>query len=473
MTSIRLCRFIFFTLLILQLSGCIKTAQNIDLKRTFRAQREEQVLKCPSNNGVIFTLEEIIEIALQNNLEIKIKEWECAIQKEAASGAMLEMLPELLANGEYSNRNNTPGASSESLDPGVPPAPPSVSSQRRTGRANLTLTWNLLDFGISYYRARQEANRIFIQHFEYEKLKQKIILEVTRNYWNAVVALASIDRTETFINELTEQSTLLENAVNHSYIANTNLLETQNQLYEHAAKVQRYKRELHVALGELSCLMGCAVQEEIQIAVDYSRPLSVMLPDVEVLERTALVNRPDLFSYDMQEAIDLDEVKVSILQYMPGISLFSGEYYDANKYLIKNSWFVIGTKAIWDLFSIPAGMSRTKQAKKRIGLTRENRLAMALAAITQVHIAHWIYYDSLEEYLLLRKLQNVRTDLLKSAELKREVGKFDLVDLHYFHSDQLDAEIFAWRAYGDLQYSLEQLNNAMGTPLRYKEGSPL
>lgn len=441
---------------------------HLDVTRQYYAVKADERLRSTLLPEESLTLEDIVAIAVNNNLELKVKEWEVAIQREAATGAALDMLPELMANGLYSKRNNTPGASSESLDPGIPPAPPSVSSQRRTGQANLTLTWNLLDFGISYFRSRQEASKILFREFELEKLRQNIVLETSKHYWNAAVALASIKVTEDFLNEMKAQGARLQKAVDQNYFANTKVLEIQDKIYLHQNRLQIYKKEFHIAEGELCRIMG-VIPQELNLNINYERPITITLPDVEILERTALVQRPDLYGIDVQEAVDRDEIKATIIQYMPGISFFAAEYYDANKYLLKNAWFVIGTQAAWDLFSIPTGLSRTRQAKGHLAMTKSNRLALSLAAIAQVHIAHWIYYDDLEHYKQSIQLQDVREALLTGARRKREIGKFILADVLDYWSDKVDAEVEAWRAYGDLQYSLEQLNNAMGTPLHYRE----
>ena len=70
--------------------------------------------------------------------------------------ANLEMLPQLVANAGFSNRDNFSGSSSSALlsssSVGDQSLVSSTSSERDVIDADLTLSWDVLDFGLSYVR---------------------------------------------------------------------------------------------------------------------------------------------------------------------------------------------------------------------------------------------------------------------------------------------------------------------------------
>ena len=93
-----------------------------------------------------------------------------------------------MASYDNWGRDKNTASFSESLIPGVPPAPLSISSETHIELANLEFTWNILDFGVAYYRARQELNGTLMEEMQYNRIRQNLILEVTKQYWKAALA---------------------------------------------------------------------------------------------------------------------------------------------------------------------------------------------------------------------------------------------------------------------------------------------
>jgi outer membrane protein TolC len=447
----------------------MRTKFSVPIQRSLHAEKEKKFLD--SAHRIIpshLTLEEIVAIAAAQNLDLKVKALELEIQKEATTGAVLDMLPELLFNGEAYKRNNNPGSSSESLEPGVPPAPPSVSSEKIGSRWDLNLTWNLLDFGISYYKARQEASGILVKNFEYERQKQKIILDIAYNFWNAAAAIEAIKKTNVFLDTLGSQEISLIHAADNRYIPHTRVLLVQDKIIENQIKLNEFQKHYHNAMTQLKQLMGLPPGVEFEIVYDSARPSEQKLPHVTYLEELALLQRPELYTTDAEENIAINQVRISYLQLFPGSSVYAAYNYDSNRFLIHNHWKMIGLRTVYDLLSIPSGIADYKVSKKQVALAKSTRIALALATISQVNLAYLTYLDDNDRYLLCVKFEDNKQNQLRDAEMKMRLGRFDLADLLELGNDSLESEIRAWKAYAEAQYALEQLNNAIGMPLHFK-----
>ena len=48
------------------------------------------------------------------------------------------------------------------------------------------MSWNLLDFGVSYYRARQQADQVLIAEERKRKVVQNILADTRNAYWRAL-----------------------------------------------------------------------------------------------------------------------------------------------------------------------------------------------------------------------------------------------------------------------------------------------
>ena len=108
------------------------------------------------------TLSDAMARAITYNLDRKLKRMEEALALGQTQLAEKELLPKLTMQAGYSGRNNPSGASSVSLLSGIQSLEASSSAQRESMEADLTIAWNVLDFGLGYIRAQQQADRYLI-----------------------------------------------------------------------------------------------------------------------------------------------------------------------------------------------------------------------------------------------------------------------------------------------------------------------
>ena len=92
--------------------------------------------------------------ALKYNLDYKVEMMEEALKGRELEVSRFEMLPQLVASTGYASRSNYSGASSLSLLSGRQSLEPSTSAEKNIFSADLGLSWDVLDFGLSYVRAQ-------------------------------------------------------------------------------------------------------------------------------------------------------------------------------------------------------------------------------------------------------------------------------------------------------------------------------
>ena len=89
-----------------------------------------------------------------------------------------ELLPSLTASAGYVARSRQRASSSESIVTGQQSLEPSVSEERVNQTYDITFGWNLLDFGMSWLRAQEQASEVLIA----EEQRRKVIGAIpTRN----------------------------------------------------------------------------------------------------------------------------------------------------------------------------------------------------------------------------------------------------------------------------------------------------
>lgn len=443
---------------------------NVDIEE-FRECSLQADLAIMSENIPVMTepltLEDIYEIASCRNLNLLVKQLEYEIQNELVTRERFGMLPDIKTHFERIIRNRNTASSSESLVPGVPPAPLSISSQKHQRRWDYALVWNYVDFGLAFLRSRQEYNRSIKIQFEYKRLQQNLFVDVTREYWKAQTAKLARNKSKAILERAKVQQAAVKKQLEAKIISEIQGLRNEGQLVAFQAQFQFYNKEYHTALSALALLMGLPPCIDFEIADVVSFGLDVCLEDICELESLALYYRPELFADDAEELIQRDEARAAVLQMFPGVDLFAGHNHDSNRFLLFNHWIQAGTRVAYNLLDWPRHLQESRAADGRVLLARNNRLLMSVSVMTQVHLAYTVYLDNLDSYSFAKNIEDINTRLVSAAISEKQQGKLHDADVLKYEIELLESQIDSVKQYGELQNSLEQLNNALGLPLYF------
>ncbi|HSV29499.1 MAG TPA: TolC family protein, partial [Candidatus Omnitrophota bacterium] len=148
----------------LMLTGCAVTPEPFTMDE-HKARAEQDVAALKKDQEAIkapLSLYDAMARAVKYNLDHRLKVMEEAFNERQLTTANLSMLPALTAKAGYEGRNNQSGSSSRSLLTGAQSLETSSSLDRDRFVYDYGLSWNVLDFGVSYIRAKQQADRLLI-----------------------------------------------------------------------------------------------------------------------------------------------------------------------------------------------------------------------------------------------------------------------------------------------------------------------
>jgi outer membrane protein TolC len=456
-------------LLSITLTGCHRKCSELERDRIINSQKdlfclEECILPIPD----ALSLDDVILIALEQNYELLVKQVEFVAQTRRTMSEKLKMLPGLIVNGELSHRNNELIVSSESTVPNVPPAPPSISTDETVKRYDVSFVLDILDFGLAYYGGRQAENRAFVLEFEYQRIAHQLVLDVTKQYWKAIAAKRALDGARDLLVLSQQFQDRIDKQVDERIISPVVGLKSQSDLISLQLQFRGFNRDYHVAMSELALLMGLPPSLKFELVPEPISRERLCFDDIFTLEEIALLNRPELYAGDCEEKIAEDEVRSAFLRMIPGIELFTGGYYDANSFLKHHHWIVAGARATWNIFSLPSKAYDGRAAMVQKDVIKLKRIALSVGVLSQVRLSHIIYQDNYEQFILSDDLMNVNQDLVKAATGEYEGGIISAIELLDIRSKALMAELNYINIYGELQVSLEQLNNSIGLPRYYQ-----
>lgn len=412
------------------------------------------------------TLPEAIARALKYNYENRLALMESVLQDRQLSVANFAMLPRLAVNAGYSARDNDLASVSQDVYPERHPRENNyqTSNDRAHHFADLTFTWNLLDFGVGYYQARQQADRVLVARERRRKVVNNIVKEVTAAYWRAATAERLLPQVRPVLARA-EQALRASRSIEQDQLQPLiPTLEYRRNLLQVVGQLRKLAADLEVSKAQLAGLINVPAGAPLPIAVPArSEALpGAMQASLEQLETVGLHYRPDLREEAYQARIDRLGVRKEMIRLLPGLSLLGSTSYDSNSYLLNRTWAEAGVRATWNLVNLAAGPSTIDAAEAQVEVDLWRRRALSIAAIVQINVAWQQYRRALDGYDSADALNDIEGKLLRAvanAETAEAQSGFDRIRREL---SALSAQLDRDRALAELYAALANVYVSVG-----------
>jgi outer membrane protein TolC len=335
------------------------------------------------------TLDEALARALKFNAERRARMMEEALALGQFDAARFDMLPKLVAQAGYSWRDNDRTSLSRNPVTGDVSGIGFISSEREHANQGLELSWSLLDLGMGYYGARQQAHRLLIATEKRRKAMHLLMQDVRTAFWRAASA-------QLLRNDVVKTIAMAEEALADSRKAEfervrnpLDALRYQRQLLENLRLLESINQELSAAQVELASLINAPVGQPIVIAEGAVSNVGAQALEVPVqkLEELALLQNPDLREQGYNSRIAREEVRRTMVRMFPNLNFNYGIKYDSDRYLVNSNWHEAGLQLSFNLFNLATGPAQIKLAEAGVALADQRRVASHMAVVTQVHLA--------------------------------------------------------------------------------------
>ncbi len=369
------------------------------------------------------SMHEAMARAIKYNLDERVKVMETAVASQQLDLSQYDMLPRVVASAGYAGRSNDAGSESLNLATSrrTGESTTAIDRHRRTG--DLGFTWNVLDFGVSYLRARQNANLVLIADERRRRVVQGILQDVRTAYWRAVAAERLLERIaplEKRVEGARHDARTLEAL---RVQAPLQALGYTRSLVETLRQLQSLRRELAASKSQLGALMGLPPGEPFEVELPPLDTLTTppkLNVDVEALETYALLNRPELLEESYNQRISADETWRSLLKLLPGIDVNATLRYDSNSFLVNQRWADYGARIGWNLINIVSAPDTKAYAEAQEELVALRRQALSMAVLSQVRVAMLQFRELHEEFGLTAEQADldarIRTQYANSGE---------------------------------------------------------
>jgi outer membrane protein TolC len=363
------------------------------------------------------SLYEAMARAIKYNLDYKVETMELALRNSELKQARYDQFPSLIANAAYSERNKYSGASSSALlGPkriGAQSLVASTSSELEVLSSDLSISWDVLDFGLSYIRAKQKGDEVLIANERKRKVINRIIEDVRTAYWRAVSAQRLVKELEALEEDVNIALQLSNEAFERRNTEPLSALTYQRELLKIKEEIQKIEGEIVVSKAQLSALMNLKPGTEFELQMP-AREDSVPLLDSspEQLVDIALRNRPELMEAAYQERINQREAKTALLDLLPSLRAYGGFNYDSNEFLFNNNWNHWGAQASWNLLEAFRYSAKKRTLAAQKALLEQRTLAITMAVLTQTHISRTRYEHARRRVETVSRYHDVQSRIL-------------------------------------------------------------
>jgi outer membrane protein TolC len=445
---------------VLALSGCGTTRLEPltagELARVSAAdrQRAQQDVE-PLGNSL--TLEEALARAIKYNLGRRTRLMEEALAQGQLDVVSYDMLPKLVASAGYRDRDNDLITRSTDSVTGQPSlAHPFISSSRSATTTSLGFTWSLLDFGQSYYAARQHADRVLIAAEHRRKALHNLVQDVETAFWRAASA-------QTLRGDVRTTIAAAEEALRDSRQSNAegvknplDALRFQRQVMENLRLLELIEQELSTARIELAALINAPLTADIKV-VEPDANVSDAWKTVAVdkMEELVIANNAELRESFYNARVAQLETRRTMLKLFPGLSFNYGVNRSNDSYLIHQNWTEAGAQLSFNLLGMLSAPAQMRLADAGVAVADQRRVMTQMIVLTQMHLARLQYQNALQQYQRADGIWKVDRDIaaqVANREAAHTQSKLDVV------ANQTAAILSALRRY----QALSQFQAAAG-----------
>jgi outer membrane protein TolC len=454
--------------LCLLLLGCVVHPRPLSLaaQTTQVAQDRASMFTRQEPVSKPMTMAEAMARAISYNLDQRQKLMEQALSQHQLLLANWSMLPALTASAGYIAHDTDQASSSRSIATNQQSLVPSTSEDRVRRVADLGVTWNVLDFGVSYFQAQQQADRTLIMRERRRKVVQNLMQQVREAYWFALGAQSLESRIEPLMQQVEAALGNSRQIEEERLSSPVEALNYRRQLLINLRQLEAVRDDLARGKPRLAALINIEPGEPFELAAPVDMPEPQLKGDLAAMEQAALLRRPELIEARYTERISVLDTKIALAKILPGVEFDVGSHYDSNSFLVHNFWNDAGLRVTWNLLNGLSYRETKATAQAGVDVSHAQRLALNMAVLTQVHVAYRDYEGRKRQFELTKTLAEVDRALFlhaQNASQSDAQGKLTSINAAV---QSLFSDFRSYQDYGALQ-------NAYGLMLATLGADPL
>lgn len=413
----------------------------------------------------VLTLEQSLEIGLENNKELKISESKVELNKAKYYETGTTLLPTIRASASYARLSDVPP-----FEVTVPFSPNPIKIQDpilNNYNLGLSITQPIFTgFKLSSIKSAAK-NNYEAESIQFDAEKNKLSLSIKEAFWNLYKAQKYVQLINENKRKLEEHFKDTEQFFFNELVTKNDLLKIKSQLSSIDYQLVEGNKNLSLARALFNKIIGLPITEQTQIDADNSL-IKTDLLDLSEYINQALAQRNEIAAVEKIVNASDDLITAANSDWFPSVFLFGNYYYNKpNQRILPaqdkfNDTWDVGVSLSWELwnwgktsYKVEQAEQQFKQSKLALDILKENiqlevyKNYLTVKSEMEKLISSNQYVESSEEnYRITKEKYNAQvatsTELLDSE-----------VEL-------LDAKVKQSNAISDYKIALEKLRISIG-----------
>ncbi len=428
----------------------------------------------------VFSLEDSLQIAKQNNLTIQAAEQNLQSADAQIITARATMLPRVSANGNYTYFKDVqksviqaeggfgfpiPGENMDEM------STPSVDNEAELielefgahhnvqGTVNLTqpvFAWGRYYYGYQAAQLQYEATQKEL-NAAYEKLR----MDVIEAFYRVLIAQELVAVAEQSVELVKKQLGIAETSFDAGVTTNFDVLRANVQLANAESQLIRAKNGVKTAQNLYKTLLNLPLSDEI--SVEGSFEITEVQVQLNELIKSALETRPEINRSQLNEQAGQKQLSVAKTRRLPDLAFFSNYQISHSERLTEmNRIWSLGLQInipIFDGFASRAGVKQSESVLKQLQLGTKQVMSAVEFEVRNTYLA------LLEAKALIdvqRETVTQAEESVRIANLQFENGMITTVGLTDTQLALMQAKVNRLQAQHDYVVGLARLEKAIG-----------
>ncbi|MGB2683752.1 MAG: TolC family protein [Olleya sp.] len=440
------------------LAGCSVTPEKLTKQQITEVIHHDKAFLYKDQEPIRgeLSLSDVMARALVYNLEHRTQRMAQAVALGQFELAKYDMLPSLNAQAATHSRSNVDASTSVNVYSGDDSDEPTSSQDQNSITADLGLSWNVLDFGVSYYQAKQEADRYLISDESRKKVLLSLLHQAETVYWQAMTAQQLQKPVQVALNKSYQALADIEKGIDAGIYPNLlRPLLLKKQMLTTIAELETLQESLAQARISLASLINAPLDHFPRLKEPESIQLPVISASMEEMELLALQNSTNLAEQIYSTRIERLETRKALLSLLPGLQFNYDLKYDDNGYLMNNNWSEASVQVSWNLMKLASAGQTMENSEYREKLAEQKRLAVSMAVVTQLNLSLQKYKSAQKLLSRAEQLDNIEQQILQYSTNSAAINSISLVD-------QIKAEIGALQSRQSYLQTLVSAHESFG-----------
>jgi len=357
-------------------------------------------------------LDDCLRIALENNLDIKVSDIRARIARLDKNVAFANFLPQVELDFQYVAWEQQPKSK---LGGAFSVAMQDKSMRIETVGMQMPIFAPATWFAYSMRARGEEIGAIVAEY-----TRQMICLQTAAMYFQC----AALDEMNKSLEAQVRAAEALQKQVKdfreEGLASESQLRQAELLALARRTALARNGREIERARAELLAAMGLSPLAEISFRLEM--PLTAPEESVEDLVWQALLNNPRLALEDRKVAIQQDQVKLAITEFLPKVAGFASFERTSNSYMAFANSLMGGVAGVMSLFSGFANVNEYRIARQETEAAFVEREQACLTVMTEVVRGHLNLQNARDDKALADQALTAAETRLREVDAQWQEG---------------------------------------------------